>query len=182
MALALLVVAGGPATARAQAPGVDGLARWADRYPSDRVAGREFWNDPAVAQSVARLLGPERYRLFRQMDVESQVHVADGFLSVFRCQPHNCPNQATLLIDLRTGAVVVCYTRAAEVRTPGRPPETQREMFVNSTLSDAPSRTVSGDDVGGRLCPYAQQPTDMPATHAQMLRYVPTLRPLASSE
>jgi hypothetical protein len=169
----LLALVCWPAAGRAQSPGWDTLARWADRYPSDRIAGTDFWNHPALASAIARLLGAERYRFFRQMDVEAPVRVMDGFVSAWRCQPHNCPNQAGLLVDLRSGAVVVCFTRMPDGRSGDKPGESRREAYINSTLSAAPSRP---DPAESFECPTAQEQRDVAAVRTALARYVPALR------
>ena len=99
-----------------QRRGAPDLARYADKYPSDAVAGVRFLNHPTV-RAAAQNAAPNA-RIRRQIlreGTSAPIAVNNLMVLSHACEPHNCgPHQWAILIGRRTPVHIICYQADGE--------------------------------------------------------------------
>lgn len=94
-----------------QRRGAPDLARYAGRYPFDRVAGVRFLDHPVVRQAVAGAAPSPRIRVrILREGTSSDIKVTRAFVLASACEPHNCGSHNwSIVIGRRNRAQFVCY-------------------------------------------------------------------------
>lgn len=98
-----------PATAFQGGP--PDLARYAGRYPFDRIGGVRFLSHPIVRQAVANAAPSAaiRNRILAQ-GTSGDIVVTPEMVLAWACEPHNCgPHNWSIAIGRRNQAHFVCY-------------------------------------------------------------------------
>lgn len=132
LAACAVIAAGAAALGSASsvaAADLSGLERWVGKYPSDRIAGRRFFDHAGLRAEMQKTMGAEAYRALQQMrGPEGPVARAGDHIGAWRCQQHDCGDKnSTVIARIGKGDVVVCWQHAPERPRmrwyiPGRPP------------------------------------------------------------
>lgn len=113
MRLGLSILACALALSAVPAAAAD-LSRYVGKYPFDRVAGRTLYETPGLRQEFVEKFGAKRWATLMSYQTASPVEaVSDpalGRLIVsWQCKPHDCPNNAALLLHPTAEIVAVCF-------------------------------------------------------------------------
>lgn len=123
-------------------PPLEYLAWWVGRYPSGgNEAGHppqvsaNFFEDPNVLPALKAMLPGDALRAmlkgWKSGRVEVPVERKGDVIRASFCKPHACPSEnASVLVDMRTGGVSACWKRYDEAKgsskgawyAPGVPP------------------------------------------------------------
>ena len=99
------------------------LSIYADKYPTDAVAGVSFLHDPRVRAAVEAAV-PSALIRSRILDREAQqtpVALRGDRLISWGCEPHNCnDHEWTILIDTAGASVEICYRLGERMGTRSR--------------------------------------------------------------
>jgi len=112
--LVLSVLLLNPSTAETQAVGPETAVSasykiWIGKFPSDRVNGKTFLEQPDVQRRIKRVLGANALRDMRQMHVSDRAQGYKNWLLVGGCQPHFCTYaQWTVAINMISGDTWAC--------------------------------------------------------------------------
>lgn len=85
--------------------GVD-LSAWVGKYPSDKVNGVNFFNIPAVAAGLHKIMPESDYKMaVSSFTVSIPITDDNGVLEADVCMPHDCEDEsAHIYFDQATGA------------------------------------------------------------------------------
>jgi hypothetical protein len=106
LAVGLVVALAAPAAAQ------QALEPFAGRYPTDRVRGRTFVE--AVRPLVQPVVGDARWRRLQAYGTSSPIEAASDrefgrVLIAWQCRPHDCGNQATVVVTIAGELVAACF-------------------------------------------------------------------------
>ena len=110
LAMASVALLTAPASSL-QRRGAPDLARYAGRYPFDRVDGVRFLNHPLVRQAVANAAPSPRVRSrILAVGTSGIIVVTRAMVLARACEPHNCGSHNwSIVIGRRNQAQFVCY-------------------------------------------------------------------------
>ncbi len=121
LAFSPVVVAAQPLAANEKARDAAGLAleplkNWADKYPFDKIKGKDFWEQESLQKSLQIVLGPTRYDTFLRKwadGVSEPVAVKADLLHAWLCKAHACnTDYMHLFINFRTSEIAVCWSES----------------------------------------------------------------------
>ena len=110
--LGLLTIALAASPAQAADDSLKPLLAWGNKYPFDKVDGKDFWAFEPLAQRLRAMMGMQTHQFF--MDnlahgVVTPVYVKDGILWTDMCEPHNCVAvHAYLFVDTNKDKAYAC--------------------------------------------------------------------------
>src|SRR5258708_22670963 len=82
---------------------------WIGKFPSERVNGKTFLEQPDVKRRVARIVGTDALSDTNEMRVSFRAQEYKNWLVVSGCQPHMCVDaQWTIAINLASNETWVC--------------------------------------------------------------------------
>jgi hypothetical protein len=88
------------------------LKDWINRYPVDRQSKLypNIYQHRQLRPRLQKLLGDEIYRhLVDDYYVMTPIKMIDGYLIIWRCERHNCPNDNLVAINLYEGDIHVAF-------------------------------------------------------------------------
>ena len=101
-------LSGSMAAAQPAVSGAD-YKQWVGKYPSDRVQGKTFLDQPDVQRRVTQTLGRGALAEMKKMATSFRTQEYKGWLLASGCQPHMCVDaQWTVAIDLTSGETRTC--------------------------------------------------------------------------
>ncbi len=113
------------------------LLVWKGKYPFEPIKGREFLDVPEVSVRLQAALGEEAFKTIKLMQTAPPIEEKEGWLIATGCMPHDCPNNWSVLINLKTYDLFACLHEESY------DPPTQTEIFggtgfprVNKTLQN----------------------------------------------
>jgi hypothetical protein len=100
-------------TAPAQSAPTDSSAAsykvWVGKFPSERVSGKTFLQQPDVKRRVTRILGPGALSDMKEMCASFRAQQYKNWLVVSGCQPQMCVDaQWTIAINLASNETWAC--------------------------------------------------------------------------
>ena len=82
---------------------------WIGKFPSERVRGKTFLEQPDVRRRVAQVLGPDALSEMKEMRASFRAQQYKNWLVVSGCQPHMCVDaQWTIAINLASNETWAC--------------------------------------------------------------------------
>ncbi len=108
-----LTVAAGSAAAAAE------LDRYVGKYPFDKVGDRSLYQLASVKKDFVAKFGQPRWAILMRYQTASPIEAVDDaalgrVLVAWQCKPHDCPNQAVVLLQPDGVVLGACF--AAETR------------------------------------------------------------------
>jgi hypothetical protein len=90
------------------------IERYVGKYPFDRIAGRTLYETPGLRPEFIAKFGAKRWATLMTYQTASPIEAvsdpAFGRLIVaWQCKPHDCPNNAAVLLRLTAEVVGVCF-------------------------------------------------------------------------
>lgn len=103
-----------PSNMTAATPPDGVLLAYRDKYPSEKVEGVAFFDRTLVRRAVARAVGSDSTvtaeRLLAMEGPETPIAFADGELTAWRCEAHNCgPHNWSLVVSPDGTRARICY-------------------------------------------------------------------------
>ena len=113
MRLGLWLLAGALALAVTAAAAAD-IERYVGKYPFDRVAGRTLYETPGLRQEFIAKFGAQRWATLMSYQTASPIEVVSDpalgrLIVAWQCKPHDCPNNAAVLLRPSAEIVAVCF-------------------------------------------------------------------------
>ena len=92
------------------------LDRYVGKYPFDKVGGRSFYQLANVKKDFIAKFGARGWATVLSYSTAGPIEVVDdaelGRVVVVRqCKPHDCPNEAVILLQPSGSALGVCFAR-----------------------------------------------------------------------
>jgi hypothetical protein len=116
------------------------LEKWAGHYPWDgpEQKGQDFFKLPEIERILTKLLSPKDLKkLTRTYGVGFPIELAEGYLIIYNCKPHNCPGEnAFVAVGLKSNAIFVVLYDASRGRNDA---ESTHCFSTNGDLIDLPS-------------------------------------------
>jgi hypothetical protein len=111
--LPIAIVLWSGATAAAQPASPDSSAAfykiWIGKFPSERVGGKTFLEQPDIRRRVMRILGADALSDMNEMRASFRAQEYKNWLVVSGCRPHMCVDaQWTIAINLVSNETWVC--------------------------------------------------------------------------
>ncbi len=90
------------------------IERYVGKYPFDRIAGRTLYQTPGMRQEFIAKFGAERWATLMRYQTAGPIEaVSDPALGrlivTWQCKPHDCPNNAAVLLRPTAEIVAVCF-------------------------------------------------------------------------
>jgi hypothetical protein len=90
------------------------IERYVGKLPFDRVAGRTLYQAPGLRQEFIAKFGAERWATLMTYQTAGPIEaVSDATLGrlivTWQCKPHDCPNNAAVLLRPTAEIVAVCF-------------------------------------------------------------------------
>jgi hypothetical protein len=107
------------AVAAATPAAADELDRYVGKYPFDKVGGRSLYQVAAVKRDFVAKFGERRWSTLLSYTTAAPIEAVDDpalgrVLAAWQCKPHDCPNQAVVLLQPAGPVLGACF--AAEIR------------------------------------------------------------------
>jgi hypothetical protein len=109
--IAIVLLSGTTALAQSASPGsVAAFYKiWIGKFPSERVGGKTFLEQPDVKRRVSKILGPDAFADMAEMRASFRAQEYKNWLVVSGCRPHMCVDaQWTIAINLVSNETWVC--------------------------------------------------------------------------
>jgi hypothetical protein len=92
------------------------LDRYIGKYPLDKVGGRSFYQLANVKKDFTAKFGARRWATILSYSTAGPIEVVDDadlgrVVVVWQCKPHDCPNQAVILLQPSGSVLGVCFAR-----------------------------------------------------------------------
>jgi hypothetical protein len=115
LAICAAILAGVAISAAAAAELLD---RYVGKYPFDKVGGRSFYQLASVKKNFAAKFGAQRWSTILSYSTAGPIEVVDDadlgrVFVVWQCKPHDCPNEAVILLQPTGSVLGVCFASEA---------------------------------------------------------------------
>lgn len=85
------------------------LLAWEGKYPFDK--GKDFFDDPAIAEIAKRNISATLIKSLRQLCVNGPFERSGDVLFAHVCKPHDCPSAfATIYLDTKNRTIQLCMS------------------------------------------------------------------------
>lgn len=107
------VMLGGCRSVVAEDASLGSLRQWVDKYPTDKIDGKTFWDNKAFQALAEKLLDARALRdTYGEMGFEivTPIEIQGDLLRVFVCREHAClMNSATMFVDMKKDKLHICW-------------------------------------------------------------------------
>jgi hypothetical protein len=90
------------------------IERYVGKYPFDRIAGRTLYETPGLRQEFIAKFGAKRWATLMTYQTASPIEALNDpalgrLIVTWQCKPHDCPNNAAVLLRPTAEIVAVCF-------------------------------------------------------------------------
>ena len=93
------------------------LKQWSEKYPFDKIAGKDFWSTPGLREKFIETIGRDEFKnltRFASNGPSGPIEVWGDYVFAGVCMKGNCHDERfDFIVDTKTAELYVCRATAA---------------------------------------------------------------------